>query len=648
MFAITGALFATSFRKHGLTLTLRRRFSRLFPPLWLYCAVVLALSTRLNLSTSSLWTFFLPLDQPTSAIASEWFTSALWYVRAYLWILLLSPILFILVRKFGTIIPIVGCLVVLCMALLAVDESGLGWVIGDVFLYSTCATAGMAWLHQHEIRRTSLVTIGACSIAAVFIWVANRPLTSNVVNNDHVLHLLLGAFWLSLLLTIPSLLSKFSSTRLAQFLNQYPLSIYLWHSMVAWFFWQITADWYPSSIRAISITFATLASLPAITFLVGQLEKNTRLITQPSFIAPRFAVSGVILLALTLLPIDLKISLVRDSINQPLPPSAAPKITKVVVDEEISRLVDSSSFTSYGWDEKTTKLQDILERYDKKMNLKGTRAVVISPAGDVWRGKTANARPFEEPSLIGSLTKTFTTTLIMRLVEQGKLELDAPIGDLGIKFSHSQVTPRQLLSQSSGMPKFSTQSGSVPQGTTVKDVLGYISAQSLRFKPGTDIDYSTTGFVVLGALLEKITGQTFEELIRQEIALPLGYKMSTFIGNYGSVGFATGGISMRMDDLADWSRRYFFRQNTTEEEWQWSIRRTTGLGVHGYCPCESGNFMALGHIGGRTFASVDGDGTVVVIDTRGVLVLDNYKTTQSFAHELRLVAGGGTKFLYRK
>ena len=56
--------------------------------------------------------------------------------------------------------------------------------------------------------------------------------------------------------------------------------------------------------------------------------------------------------------------------------------------------------------------------------------------------------------------------------------------------------------------------------------------------------------------------------------------------------------------------------------------------------------MALGHIGGRTFASVDGNGTVVIIDTAGILVLDNYRNTQTFAQELRLVAGGGEKYLY--
>jgi CubicO group peptidase (beta-lactamase class C family) len=178
------------------------------------------------------------------------------------------------------------------------------------------------------------------------------------------------------------------------------------------------------------------------------------------------------------------------------------------------------------------------------------------------------------------------------------------------------------------------------------DVLRYVSEQPLRNPPGSFVDYSTSGFSVLGLVLEQKTGKTFEELLRSRITDALGYDISTFRGDYGSIGFSTGGIIMTMDDLADWTRRYFFDRSTTKEKWDWSMRTTTGVGAHGYCPCRNKSFLALGHIGGRTFASVDGDGTVVIIDTTGILVLDNYKKTQTFAQELRLVAGGGKKYLY--
>ena len=150
----------------------------------------------------------------------------------------------------------------------------------------------------------------------------------------------------------------------------------------------------------------------------------------------------------------------------------------------------------------------------------------------------------------------------------------------------------------------------------------------------------------MGLVLEEVTGTRFETLLRKELTDTRGYAISVFQGRFGSVGFSTGGISMKMDDLARWSREYFFERSTTNSAWEWSIKNTTGVGVHGYCPCKNRSFMALGHIGGRTFASVDGDGVVVVIDSSGILVLDNYKNTQTFAQELRLVAGGGRTPLY--
>jgi CubicO group peptidase (beta-lactamase class C family) len=291
-------------------------------------------------------------------------------------------------------------------------------------------------------------------------------------------------------------------------------------------------------------------------------------------------------------------------------------------------------------------MQEILDSRTKEMGLGQTRAIVATRDGRIWHGISGNMRTFDQPSLIGSLTKTFTTTLIMQLVDEGVLSLDDPVGGMGMGFKHSQITIRQLLTHTSGLSKYKTKNGYVAKGTTPMDVLRYVSEQPLRNPPGSYVNYSTSGFSVLGLVLEQKTGKTFEELLRSRITDALGYDISTFRGDYGSIGFSTGGIIMTMDDLADWTRRYFFDRNTTKEKWDWSMRTTTGVGAHGYCPCRNKSFLALGHIGGRTFASVDGDGTVVIIDTNGILVLDNYKKTQTFAQELRLVAGGGKKYLY--
>lgn len=646
MFVVTGALLARSMQKSSLLPTLRKRFTRLAPPLWAYALVVYLLSVHFHTSTSRVWTFFLPFEQPTSRIASQWFTSALWYLRAYIWVLVLAPFIYVATRRWGSIIPAAGMITVLVLGIWKIDGDGIGWAVGDIVLYSTCAAAGMAWLatDRPSVRtlRISTIAFALCACG----WLVFRQPLDGVVNNDHVLHLLVGGFWTALLLQFPNALSAFSTTSISQFLNRFPLSIYLWHSMIAWFWWQLVPSKIPTNFRVVLIVVLTFAALPFATYLIGLFEKRDEQWLSVSTILPRVVLIFLIGLTASSGPLSRRLDFVRTPLNQPLPPSAAPKKVTIDIPRDIKEFLDSSAFKDDTWSVREREMQAVLDRRTKDMGLGQARAIVITRSGRIWHATSGGMKSFDQPSLIGSLTKTFTTTLIMQLVQDGLISLDDPVGDMGMGFKHSQITIRQLLAHTSGLSKYKTKSGYVAEGTTPIDVLTYVSNRPLRFPPGSYIDYSTSGFSLLGLVLEQKTGTSFEELLRSRIFDPLGYDLSTFRGKYGSIGFSTGGISMKMDDLADWSRRYFFDRSVTQSPWKWAIRQTTGLGTHGYCPCEGNSFMALGHIGGRTFASVDGDGTVVIIDTTGILVLDNYKKSQTFAQELRLIAGGGKTPLY--
>ncbi|MEY3558069.1 MAG: hypothetical protein RL374_775 [Actinomycetota bacterium] len=646
MFVVTGALLARSLQKASAVETLRKRFKRLLLPLWFYSLTVYLLSAHFQLRTSAVWTFFIPLSQPTSLIASQWFTSAMWYLRAYVWVLILSPIIYALTRRLNSFIPIAGMIAVVVLGVLNIDTTGFGWAVGDIVLYSTCAAAGMAWLVHGRPSPRSLHIAAIAFLAGAIAWLLFRQPIDGVVNNDHVLHLLVGGFWTALLLHFPRVLSAFSTTAVARFLNRYPLSIYLWHSMTAWFFWQLVPNAIPTNARVLLIVALTFLALPVVTYLIGLFEHREEGWFNFLHISPRIILVVVILLAINVGPLSRRLDFVRTPLNQPLPPSAAPKIVKIEIDDDVKKFVNSSAFKNNEWSIREAEMQSILDKRTKEMGLGQARAIVITRDGRMWHGISGDMKTFDQPSLIGSLTKTFTTTLIMQLVDEGLLSLDDPIGDMGIGFKHDHITIRQLLTHTSGLSKYKTKNGYVAKGTTPMDVLRYVSNQPLLYPSGSYVDYSTSGFSLLGLILEQKTSKTYEELLRSRITDALGYKISTFRGDYGSIGFSTGGIVMTMDDLADWSRRYFFDRTTTKKSWNWSIRETTGEGTHGYCPCLNKSFLALGHIGGRTFASVDGDGTVVIIDTTGILVLDNYKKTQTFAQELRLVAGGGKKYLY--
>ena len=646
MFVVTGALLARSLQKGSAFHVLRKRFKRLLVPLWCYSIVVYALSLYFQVRTSAIWTFFLPFNQPTSLIASQWFTSAMWYLRAYVWVLVLAPFIYVLTRRWKSLIPAVGIVAVVAFGIWNTDTSGFSWAVGDILLYSTCTAAGMAWLVHGRPSARTLHYAAIAFLAAACGWLLYRQPLDGVVNNDHVLHLLVGGFWTALLLHFPKTLSSFSTTAVSRFLNRYPLSIYLWHSMTAWFFWQLVPNAIPTNARVLLIVGLTFAALPVVTYLVGLFEHRKTGWFTLLHVSSRIILALAILLAINVGPISHRLDFVRTPLNQPLPPSAAPKVVKIDVEDDVKRFLDSSAFKDDTWSIRESEMQTILDNRTKEMGLGQARAIVVTRDGRTWHGISGNMRTFDQPSLIGSLTKTFTTTLIMQLVDEGLISLDDPVGSMGMGFKHGQITIRQLLTHTSGLSKYKTKNGYVAKGTTPMDVLRYVSEQPLRNPPGSYVNYSTSGFSLLGLVLEQKTGKTFEELLRTRITDPLGYQISTFRGDYGSIGFSTGGIAMTMDDLADWTRRYFFDRTTTKETWDWAMRDTTGMGAHGYCPCRSKSFLALGHIGGRTFASVDGDGTVVIIDTTGILVLDNYKKTQTFAQELRLVAGGGKKYLY--
>jgi CubicO group peptidase (beta-lactamase class C family) len=416
--------------------------------------------------------------------------------------------------------------------------------------------------------------------------------------------------------------------------------------MTAWFFWQLVPNAIPANARVLFIVALTFLTLPVVTYLIGLFEYRKKGWFALLHVSPRVLLLVTIVVAINVGPLSHRLDFVRTPLNQPLPPSAAPKVVKIEIEDDVKKFLDSSAFKDDTWSIRETEMQSILDKRTQEMGLGKARAIVATRDGRIWHGISGNMRTFDQPSLIGSLTKTFTTTLIMQLVDEGLLSLDDPVGGMEMGFKHGQITVRQLLTHTSGLSKYKTKNGYVAKGTTPMDVLRYVSEQPLRNPPGSYVDYSTSGFSLLGLILEQKTGKTFEELLRSRITDPLGYTVSTFRGDYGSIGFSTGGIIMTMDDLADWTRRYFFDRTTTKQSWDWSVRVTTGMGTHGYCPCRNKSFLALGHIGGRTFASVDGNGTVVIIDTTGILVLNNYKKTQTFAQELRLVAGGGKKYLY--
>lgn len=140
----------------------------------------------------------------------------------------------------------------------------------------------------------------------------------------------------------------------------------------------------------------------------------------------------------------------------------------------------------------------------------------------------------QSSSAIGSFTKSFTTLAIMQLVEQGRIELDAPVVEylpwfaLADKEASQQITVRMLLSHTSGLPRIDnwmhltdTSSAAMERGVRA------LSSYGLRNEPGLVYDYSNEGFNIAGVIIEQVSGLSYADYIEENILKPLQMKRST-------------------------------------------------------------------------------------------------------------------------
>lgn len=136
---------------------------------------------------------------------------------------------------------------------------------------------------------------------------------------------------------------------------------------------------------------------------------------------------------------------------------------------------------------------------------------------------------------LGSINKFFTKIAIGQLVQEGKLSFDDTLGKILPEYpnpdARKKVTVRHLLNMTSGIGDFF---GPEFEGTpkdrirSIKDYLPLFAGKPLAFKPGTSRKYSNGGYVVLGAVIEKITGGSYYEYVRENITKPAGMEDTDF------------------------------------------------------------------------------------------------------------------------
>ncbi|WP_218355201.1 serine hydrolase [Alteromonas lipotrueiana] len=134
---------------------------------------------------------------------------------------------------------------------------------------------------------------------------------------------------------------------------------------------------------------------------------------------------------------------------------------------------------------------------------------------------------------LGSIMKDFTKVLVLQQIENGSFRLNSKLisFDLGFKQSFAdEITIEQLLNHSAGFDDiFVAEYRENPLAfDTIDKKLSVLIDRPLLFKPGTDNQYSNYGYIVLGKILEKVTGKQFEELLKNKIFLPTEMTATTF------------------------------------------------------------------------------------------------------------------------
>ncbi len=182
---------------------------------------------------------------------------------------------------------------------------------------------------------------------------------------------------------------------------------------------------------------------------------------------------------------------------------------------------------------------------------------------------------------IGSISKQFTAAAILLLAEDGKLKLDDPVSRFVPELSRAgDVTIRQVLSHTSGYRDYWPQDYVMPsmlEPVSARQILERWASKPLDFEPGTEWQYSNTGYVITGLVVERASGQALFEFLRRRIFTPLamtsvldvnaerltesdaaGY-MRYGLGRWRVAPkegkgwlFAAGELAMTAEDLAKW------------------------------------------------------------------------------------------------
>ncbi|MEI7628032.1 MAG: serine hydrolase [Bacteroidota bacterium] len=176
-------------------------------------------------------------------------------------------------------------------------------------------------------------------------------------------------------------------------------------------------------------------------------------------------------------------------------------------------------------------IDTLIEKAVKINRFNGT--VLVSKNGKIIYEKAYGYQDAEKHILntpntiyqIGSTTKEFTAAVILKLAEQHKLSLDDKLSKYFPDYKRgNEITIKHLLTHTSGIYEILRDYNAVMESTVPRSkerMLSYFINKPLDFAPGTQYSYCNSGYILLGLIIEKITGQSYQHVVREFILKPL-------------------------------------------------------------------------------------------------------------------------------
>jgi len=209
------------------------------------------------------------------------------------------------------------------------------------------------------------------------------------------------------------------------------------------------------------------------------------------------------------------------SVQPPLPAPIDPRIHRDCLDEQLTSFVDA---IGAGW----------------PVSYRPTGMVYVSAGGQALYSRSFGASDGERGLVstpqtsfrVGSITKSFTAAAILQLAEAGQLAVEDTIAAHLPEYPAvgAGITLHQLLSHTAGLFNYTNDPALMARRDrpiTPSELLARFWDRPLEFEPGTQFRYSNSGYAVLGAIIERVTGQTYAEYMQQAVFEPAGLARTT-------------------------------------------------------------------------------------------------------------------------